>query len=157
MFLFKAIYQILLAVMALNTKYKTNHKYHCFLFVNISHPPLDFPLRNIPLLLSLGPIKVLDSKNVCVKMTDPSVKISRFLPVKKIYPYVKFFLKVPVKAPDCAWKFYKFCAWKPLFVREKTEINLKKPFHAHFFLSRTKKNTAPGYMKISEFTNWKIF
>ena len=56
-------------------------------------------------------------------------------------PYVKIFDKVPVKAPDCAWNLYKSCAWKPLFVREKTQKRTKKSLHAHFFFSRRKKNT----------------
>ena len=70
-----------------------------------THPwTLNCPWKGISLILSCyAQVKeVLDTENVCVKNAYPSVKISDFMCVKKIEPCVTIFLKVPVKARDCA-------------------------------------------------------
>ena len=68
------------------------------------HPKtLDCPWKGTSLILSCyAQVKeVLDSENVCVKSDDPSVKILGFFTrYKEIDPYVNFFPKVPLKAPD---------------------------------------------------------
>ena len=86
------------------------------------------------ILLLLIRNSVRENKKPCVK------KIS--LVCVKIYTqYVKIKKKVYVKNPTCAWKFWKKCTWNATSIREKSEKIAKKPFHAHFLFSRTKKKT----------------
>ena len=80
---------------------------------------------------------------VCVKIYNQCVKKIIFVCVKIYTQYVKSKEKVYVKNPTCAWKFWKKCTWNATSIREKSEKIAKKPFHAHFLFSRTKKNTAP--------------
>ena len=76
---------------------------------------------------------------VCVKIYNQCVKKIIFVCVKIYTQYVKSNEKVYVKNPTCAWKFWKKCTWNATSIREKSEKIAKKPFHAHFLFSRSKK------------------
>ena len=99
--------------------------------------PLDCLSTSIPQIFgSYTLVKKSFILKMSVKFDDPSVKITLFLTVKKFDPYVKYILKVPVKASDCLWNFHKICTWKLTSVREKLKKSQK-------IVSRTKnKNTA---------------
>ena len=83
----------------------------------------------------------------------PCVKKIIFVCVKIYNQYVKIKEKVYVKNPTCAWKFWKKCTWNATSIREKNEKIAKKPFHAHFLFSRSKKKTLPPSLPLKNQKN----
>ena len=74
---------------------------------------------------------------------NPSVKILELSCVKNLKLCVKKLVELVRETQFLPWKFWKKACVKTVSLREKTEKNGKKWFHARVFFSRREKKTLP--------------